>query len=52
MKCTDEELEERKQKQKEAQKRINEKIAAYEKARLANFEKEKAAAKPKKAAGK
>merc|ERR1719386_365879 len=34
MKCSEEELEQRKQQQKEAQKKVDEKIAAYEKARL------------------
>merc|ERR1719473_886705 len=34
MKCSDEELEERKKQQKEAQMRMNEKIAVWEKARL------------------
>merc|ERR1719473_1154835 len=45
MKCSEEELEQRKQQQKEAQARINEKIAAWEKERLAKM----AAADPKKA---
>merc|ERR1719191_874337 len=56
MKCSDEELEERKKQQKEAQLRMNEKIAAWEKARLEKIaadapqKAEKSAAKTKAAA--
>merc|ERR1719157_33167 len=49
MKCSDEELEQKKQQQKEAQKKVNEKIALYEKARLAKMQE---AAKPKQASKK
>merc|ERR1740138_1193595 len=59
MKCTDEELEERKQKQKEAQKIVDAKIAELNKAHLDKIaklkeeaESKKAAAKPKQAAAK
>merc|ERR1719235_1469626 len=59
MKCTDEELEERKQKQKEAQKIVDVKIAERNKAHLDQIAKlqeeaaaKKAAGKPKKAATK
>merc|ERR1719440_2713470 len=45
MKCSDEELEQRKQQQKEAQLKMNEKIAAWEKARLEKMK----ADEPKKA---
>merc|ERR1719215_729886 len=50
MKCTDEELEERKQKQKEAQKIVDAKIAEQNKAHLDNIAKLKAEADAKKAA--
>merc|ERR1719453_2602140 len=52
MKCTEEELEERKQKQKEAQKKVDEIIAARDKEYLDKMAKLKEEASAKKAAGK
>merc|ERR1740138_1278604 len=48
MKCTDEELEERKQKQKEAQKIVDAKIAVQNKAHLNKLAKLKEEAEAKK----